>query len=138
MNRTHLAPVAMLCLLGCRSTVPVDPADPAVPHVHRITTTVSISDAAVLPHVDEIIPVLSTVVWRNQGQAPLRIDVQAVSCGKCETVLGFRTAAHGAQSVAIAPGAVATLCFHELGVFPYTAQIGGVTHRGTISVVEDR
>ena len=133
MNRTHLAPVAMLCLLGCRSTSPVDPA---VPHVHRITTMVSISDADVLPGFDVVIPVQSTVVWRNQGQVPLRIDVQAVSCGKCETVLGFRTAAHGAQSVAIAPGSVATLCFHELGAFPYTAQLGGVTHRGTIAVVE--
>ncbi len=73
-------------------------------------------------------------MWRNGGGGPLQVDIDAAACGECETVLGFHPGEHGARSVAIAPGSVATICFHDQGVFPFVARLGGNGLRGTIRV----
>jgi hypothetical protein len=119
---------------GCASA-PAESAAPA-PHVHRITTTVSVTDDALLPHADVRIPDASTIVWRNRGSAPLHVDIDIVTCGGCETVMGFHGDPKGAHSTDIAPGAIATICFHQLGTFGFTARIGDHEHRGTITVTE--
>lgn len=123
-----------LLLGGCAST-PTAPAAPA-PHVHRITTTVSVTDDALLPHADVRIPNASTIVWRNRGSAPLHVDIDIVTCGGCETVMGFHGDPTGAHSTDVAPGAIATICFHQLGTFAFRARIGDHEHRGTITVAE--
>ena len=119
---------------GCAST-PTAPAAPA-PHVHRITTTVSVTDDALLPRADVRIPNASTIVWRNRGNTPLHVDIDIVTCGGCETVMGFHGDPTGAHSTDVAPGAIATICFHQLGTFAFRARIGDHEHRGTITVAE--
>jgi hypothetical protein len=53
-------------------------------------------------------------------------------------VLGFAPGPNGARSLPIAPGGIATLCFHDAGTFPFTARLGGVTvHTGSITVQEE-
>lgn len=103
-------------------------------HTHRVTTTVTVTDQAILPTANVEIPAFSSVVWRNRGSAPLEVAIEATSCGTCETVLGFAPAAHGVRSVAIAPGSVATICFHEVGRFPFVTRIGSDERRGEIVV----
>lgn len=127
-------PLALFLLGGCASA-PTESAAPA-PHVHRITTTVSVTDDALLPRADVRIPNASTIVWRNRGNTPLHVDIDIVTCGGCETVMGFHGDPTGAHSTDIAPGAIATICFHQLGTFPFRARIGGHEHRGTITVTE--
>ena len=104
------------------------------PHNHQHTTMVTVTDDAVLPSPAVKIPILSTVVWRNRGNAPMRIEVAAASCGGCDTVLGFTPVTKGARSADVAPGAIATLCFHQAGVFPFVAHVGSTELRGTIEV----
>jgi hypothetical protein len=125
----------LLFLAGC--TTRPDTAPGTSDHVHRITTTVTVTDAAVLPTADVDIPVFSTVVWRNRGSSPMHVDIAAAACGRCETVLGFEPTAAGARSLPIAPGSVATICFHERGDFPFVVS-GAREHRGTIRVGEAR
>lgn len=122
--------VALAVGASCASA----PDEPAAVHSHRTTTTVTVTDAGLLPQPTVAIPVFSTVVWRNGGSQPLVVAIEAASCGDCETVLGFRAADHGARSVAIAPGSVASLCFHDAGRFAFTATVGATAHRGTIVV----
>lgn len=121
--------VALALVASCAAT-----ADHSADHTHRITTTVTVTDAAILPTAEVEIPVFSSVVWRNRGSAPLEVAIEATSCGTCETVLGFAPADHGVRSVAIAPGSVATICFHELGRFAFVTKIGGNERRGEIVV----
>lgn len=113
------------------------PEQPAALHSHRVTTTVTVTDQALLPQAAVTIPAFSTVVWRNRGSQPLVVAIAATSCGDCETVLGFAPADHGARSVAIAPGAIASLCFHDTGRFAFTATVGTTAHHGEV-VVEAR
>lgn len=102
-----------------------------------MTTTVSVGNRGVAPHADVHIPVLSTLVWRNLGDAPLTVEIELTTCGKCETVLGFSPGPNGAKSLPIAPGAVATICFHQVGTFPYTVRLGESEHRGSVTVQEE-
>jgi hypothetical protein len=132
-SRRHLC--WLLCLACC--TTRPEPAVGAGDHVHRITTTVTVTDTAVLPTADVDIPVFSTVVWRNRGTGPMHVAIEAAACGRCETVLGFEPSATGARSLAIAPGSVATICFHERGNFPFVVS-GAGDRRGTIRVGEPR
>lgn len=106
-------------------------------HQYRVTTTVSIGSFGVAPRTDVQIPVLSTVVWRNLGAAPVTVEIELATCGRCETVLGFAPGPNGARSVPIAPGGIATLCFHDAGTFPFTARLGDTVHTGTITVQEE-
>lgn len=122
----------LLLLAACASPAPIQD------HTHRITTTVTITDAALLPAATVPIPVFSTVVWRNRSSAPAEIAVTAATCGTCETVMGFAPGDGGARSVAVAPGAVATLCFHQPGSYPFTASTGGQQLQGTIVVRGER
>lgn len=108
--------------------------DTAADHSHRVTTTVTVTDAAILPAATLAIPAFSTVVWRNRGSRPLEIAIEATSCGVCDTVLGFHQAEHGVRSVAIAPGSVASICFHDVGNFPFIARSGGDERHGAIVV----
>lgn len=124
-----------LFLFGACASAPTESAPPP-PHVHRITTTVSVTDDALLPDADVRIPNASTVVWRNRGSAPLHVDIDIVTCGGCETVMGFHGDPTGAHSTDVAPGAIATICFHQLGTFAFRARIGDHEHRGTITVAE--
>lgn len=112
------------------------PLDPPI-HQHRVTTTVSIGDGGVAPRADVRIPVLSTIVWRNLGAAPATIEIELATCGRCETVLGFAPGPNGARSLPIAPGGIATLCFHDTGTFPFTARLGDTVHTGSITVQEE-
>jgi hypothetical protein len=120
-------------LLAACTTRP-EPATGTADHVHRVTTTITLTDTAVLPSPTVDIPNLSTVVWRNRGTAPVQVEIAATTCGGCETVLGFAPAANGARSVAIAPGCVASICFHVQGSFPFVARSGDRDQRGTIRV----
>src|SRR5688572_5061485 len=88
-------------LLTACTTRP-DAAPGTADHVHRITTTITLTDTAVLPSPTIHIPNLSTVVWRNRGTAPVQIEIAATTCGGCETVLGFAPAGNAARSIAIA------------------------------------
>ena len=133
-RRLACQPFGLFLLGGCAS-VPME-STPPPPHVHRITTTVSVTDDALLPHADVRIPNASTIVWRNRGSAPLHVDIDIVTCGGCETVMGFHGDPTGAHSTDVAPGAIATICFHQLGTFPFRARIGDHEHRGTITVAE--
>ena len=112
------------------------PEPPRADHVHRFTTTVTVTDGAILPAADFTIPAFSSVVWRNRGSAPLEVTIQAASCGTCETVLGFQPQPQGVRSVAIQPGAVASICFHTVGKFPFAAKVGDREQRGAITVAE--
>ncbi|MBL8756237.1 MAG: hypothetical protein JNK15_23280 [Planctomycetes bacterium] len=103
-----------------------------------MTTTVTVTEAGVMPLADVRIPAFSTVVWRNAASVPLRIAIDAAACPDCETVLGFAGSAAGAHAAAVAPGQVATLCFHDAGTFPFVLQLGGREHRGTIVVEGER
>ncbi|MFO1032121.1 MAG: hypothetical protein U1F60_13670 [Planctomycetota bacterium] len=119
---------------GCASAPP--PLEPPT-HQHRVTTTVSIGDHGVAPRAEVQIPVLSTIVWRNLGAAPATVEIELTTCGRCETVLGFAPGPNGARSLPIAPGGIATICFHETGTFPFTARLGDTVHTGSITVQEE-
>jgi hypothetical protein len=124
--------IALLLLSSCTAA----PASPslALSHRHRITTTLTVTEAAVLPSNDARIPVMSTLVWRNHTGQPLQIDIAAAACNDCDTVLGFTAAAAGARAIALAPGGVATLCFHDPGSFAYVTRTGSLVHDGTVHV----
>ncbi len=49
--------------------------------------------------------------------------------------MGFAPDPDGARSVALAPGSVASICFHDEGSFPFVAKLGVGEQRGTITVV---
>lgn len=127
-------PIAFWVCVVAGCTTHTDFAEGLGDHAHRITTTVTVTDTEVLPTASVDIPVLSTVVWRNRGTRPLQIDIEATSCGSCETVMGFEATTNGARSLAIAPGSVATICFHTVGEFPFVAQGGERRHTGVIRV----
>lgn len=103
-------------------------------HVHRFTTMVTVTDQALLPAASVSIPAFSTVVFRNRSAHTMSIEIESAACPSCDTVLGFAAGANGARSTDIAPGAVATLCFHAPGTFPFLAHVGGTEHRGKIEV----
>ena len=132
-RRCRLASFGLILAAGCASAP--DETTPRA-HVHRVTTTVSVTDDALLPRADVHIPNASTIVWRNRGTAPLHVDIDIVTCGGCETVMGFHGDPTGAHSTEVAPGAIATICFHKLGTFAYRARIGDHEHRGTITVAD--
>jgi hypothetical protein len=122
--------VAMALIASCATA----PDQPLADHVHRITTTVTVTDSAILPAPTVAIPAFSSVVWRNRGSQPLEVSIAATVCGQCETVLGFQNAERGVHSVAIAPGSVASLCFHKAGKFPFVAKVGATEQHGEIVV----
>ena len=132
----RLSPCHLLLLLGGCHAPPVSPPN-TLPHSHRGTTTLTVTAAAILPAPEVRIPVMSTLVWRNRTDRPLQIDIAAAACNQCDTVLGFSTAGSGARAINLPPGGVATLCFHEPGVFAYATRSGDSVHEGTIAV-EDR
>lgn len=134
MTRNLLRPVALPLLLAA---VACDSAPPAVantPHTHQHTTMVTVTDSSVLPSPTVKIPLLSTVVWRNRATAPVQIEVIAASCGGCDTVLGFTPGTTGARTAAVSPGAIASLCFHYAGSYPFVARTGNTELRGSIEV----
>ncbi len=129
LARGRLAGFLTATLLAACGAAP-EPAG----HVHRVTTTVTVTDDGLLPAATVTIPVFSTVVWRNRGTHPLAVKVEATACPSCDTVFGFVTGEDGARSVSLEPGAVATLCFHGQGSFPFVARVGDHEHRGVIEV----
>lgn len=131
-SRRSALPLA-IALAACTSA-PATPVD--APHTHQHTTMVTVTDQALLPSPTVKIPILSTVVWRNRSQAPLRVEVETASCGGCDTVMGFTPGTKGARTAEVAPGAIATLCFHQLGSFPFVAHTGANELRGCIEVGE--
>lgn len=126
--------LALASWSACAGAPP--PLEPPT-HQHRVTTTVSIGSSGVAPRAQVQIPVLSTIVWRNLGAEPLTVEIQLATCGRCETVLGFAPGPNGARSLPIAPGGIATLCFHDAGTFPFTARLGDTVHTGSITVQEE-
>jgi hypothetical protein len=110
------------------------PVQSPMDHGHRFTTTVTVTDTELRPAPSIDIPAFSTVVWRNRSSQPLQVEVDAVTCGSCETVLGFQPSDAGARSLTIAPGSVATLCFHAAGRFHYVAHVGSNDLDGSIEV----
>lgn len=103
-------------------------------HVHRFSSTVTVTDDALLPHATVVIPAFSTVVWRNRATKEMAIELEAAACPSCDTVYGFTAGSNGARSATIAPGAIATLCFHAPGTFPFVARTNGKELRGAIEV----
>jgi hypothetical protein len=129
MSRLPTLSVLAVAAIGAGCATPAHE-----PHEHTITTTITVTDDAVLPQAVVPIPVVSSLVWRNRGTAPLEVSIRMTTCGGCETVMGFRAVADGARAMEIAPGAIATICFHERGAFPFVARIGGAEYRGEIRV----
>lgn len=107
---------------------------PPANHSHTITTTVTVTNDGLLPGAAVTIPAMSTVVWRNRSTSDLVIELETVACPQCDTVFGFTPNADHAHSTTIHPGAIATLCFHSPGSFPFVARLGGTQHRGTVEV----
>ena len=129
----RIAPsLPFLLLAACASEAPIQD------HSHRITTTVTITDRALLPAATVPIPLCSTVVWRDRSTQPAHIAVTAATCGSCETVMGFTPSDDGARSIAVAPGSVATLCFHQKGSFVFKAKTDATELQGTIVVGDER
>ncbi|HEX5054475.1 MAG TPA: hypothetical protein VFZ65_22035 [Planctomycetota bacterium] len=106
--------------------------------VHQQTVMLTVTDTELRPEPLVVIPTFATVVWRNAGSQPMSIDVGGATCNDCDTVLGFEPAARGARAPAIAPGDVATLCFHEAGSFAFVARVGSTEHRGVVQVGDVR
>lgn len=127
----------LLSLASWSACVDAPPTLEPPTHQHRVTTTVSIGDQGVAPRAEVRIPVLSTIVWRNLGAAPALVEIELATCGRCETVLGFAPGPNGARSLPIAPGGIATICFHDAGTFPFTARLGDTVHTGSITVQEE-
>ena len=134
----RLSPFALplVLLFGCTSTPGPQPT--GLSHRHRITTTLTVTADSVLPASEIRIPVMSTLVWRNRTDLPLQIDIASAACNQCDTVLGFTKVGTGARAIALAPGGIATLCFHDAGVFAYTTQSGDRVLEGTIAVGAER
>jgi hypothetical protein len=135
-RRLSLSVLPLVLVLGCTSSPRPQPTGPS--HRHRVTTTLTVTADTVLPADEVRIPVMSTLVWRNRTDQPLQIDIDAAACNQCDTVLGFAPAAAGARAVALAPNGIATLCFHDAGVFAYTTRSGDRVRRGTIRVEGER
>lgn len=125
----RLVPFAALAWLAACAGSP-----PPANHSHTITTTVTVTNDALLPGASVAIPAMSTVVWRNRSTNDLEIRLDTVACPQCDTVFGFVPNETSAHSTTIRPGAVATLCFHSPGSFPFVARLGDKEHRGTIEV----
>ena len=134
LSPCHLLLVLLPC--GCHSP-PAAPPN-TLPHSHRGTTTLTVTAAAILPATEVRIPVMSTLVWRNRTDRPLQIDIAAAACNECDTVLGFTAAGSGARAINLPPGGIATLCFHDPGVFAYATRSGDSVRDGTIRVEGER
>lgn len=132
--RSGRRPATTALVLLALGTTACSTPPPPVGHVHRHSATVIVTEAELLPSPAITIPAFATVVWRNRSAQPMTVEVAAAACPECDTVLAFTAGERGARSTRIAPGAVATLCFHEPGMFAFTAQLGDVTHRGTVEV----
>jgi hypothetical protein len=133
MQRSRLLPVllaAAAVAAGCGSA----PPDGSAEHRHRTTTTLTVTDDAILPSARVVIPTFSSVVWRNRASVPLEVTIDATTCGRCDTVLGFTPSPNGARCTAIAPGSVASICFHADGTFPFKTRLGGSERTGEIVV----
>lgn len=125
--------LAVLTMLAACSAPPEQ--TPTVgAHDHRVATLVTFTPNGLSPGPEVHIPPMSTVVWRNQLDEPLDIDVVAASCPSCETVYGFVAGHEGAGCRSVGPGAVASLCFHQQGRFPFVGRAGHRELRGTIVV----
>lgn len=130
MPRRRTILMSALALAGCATA----PAAEPLAHEHRQATTVVVTLGALLPDPVARIPEMATVVWHNRTGVPLSLRVHGAPCPPCDTVLGFRQEGDGASCAAVAPGSVATLCFHEVGSFAYEAKAGAAIHRGTVVV----
>ncbi|MBL8728278.1 MAG: hypothetical protein JNM25_07610 [Planctomycetes bacterium] len=124
-----LAPSLFAVLAACATAPPA----PAV-HRHTHTATLTVADTGLRPGPHVAIPTYATVVWRNDTATPIAIEVAAATCNDCDTVLGFAAGDGGASATEVAPGAVATLCFHDAGSFAFVVRGAGTEHRGTIDV----
>lgn len=116
-----------LCLSGCGSAPPTS-------HRHQATVMLTVTDAALLPNRRVTTPAFSTVVFANRTGRPIAVAVDRAACNECDTVLGFTAADHGARATAVPPGEVVSLCFHEAGVFAFSATVGERVLDGTIEV----
>ncbi|MCA8949763.1 MAG: hypothetical protein KDE27_09690 [Planctomycetes bacterium] len=110
----------LLLFAGCAGAPDAEAMHDAA-RAHRYTATVTVTADALLPTADIAIPAFSTVLFRNGTEQTITVDVHAAACNDCDTVLGFEPSVDGVRSAPIAPGAVATLCFHEGGEFRYVA-----------------
>ena len=123
-------PAFALALLTAACGTAPEPAG----HVHCFTTTITVTADALLPASTVSIPAMSTVVWRNKSPQDLTIEFQSMSCPGCDTVFAFAAGPNGARAATIAPGAVATMCFHEAGSYPFVVHAGGRDRTGAIEV----
>lgn len=121
---------ALALAAACSSGAPVA----AGLHQHATAVTVIVTEGGLLPAATVRIPEFATVVWRNDTKAPMQVDVEAASCGWCETVFGFTDVAGSARAVAVPAGGVATLCFHAPGTHAFLVDLGSVRLRGVVEV----
>jgi hypothetical protein len=68
----------------------------------------------------------------------MAIEVEGAPCNECDTVLGFAAAGNGSRAVAIQPGEVATLCFHEAGTFAFKVRVDATERQGLVLVKAER
>lgn len=122
--------LAALVLSACGSAPPAG-------HQHLTAATVTVTETALEPSAEVRIPPFATVVFRN-GRAQGAVDVQLArdlgTCRGCSTTLRFLAEDHAAVARDLPPGAFATICFHDVGRFPFVVRDGGSERRGTVIV----
>ena len=79
----------------------------------------------------------ATVVFRNgldQGDLEITLERQIGACQGCSTLLRFRQEGAVAVARSLPPQSVATICFHEPGVFAFVARSSAGEQRGRVLV----
>ncbi len=150
MRRIHdLLVLTLLALAACSATPMAEPprgaADTA--HAHLASafvlldgSTRGLGPSASLRMDQEPFAKLhrgETLFFRNPDPSrflQVRIDGDFRGCAQCVTVTGFACLEDGAQSRAIEPGGIATLCFHDAGRFEVQIRGGAADLGGVLEV----
>ena len=148
MNVRHLFPLLGLATLQCsapsRSAAEgTEAAARAGVEVHRRVVDLSPATAGLdrvrreeLPPVSRI-PAGSTIFLRNVDPTRfcvVRLEGDLTSSRECATVTGFSFGARDASSHPIAPGGLASICFHDPGRYPLEVSGGAGPLVGVIEV----
>lgn len=122
--------VAPAVAAGCASA-------PPAAHEHLVAETVTVTARGLEPGSDVHIPSFATVVFRNgldQGDLEITLERQIGACQGCSTLLRFRQEGAVAVARSLPPQSVATICFHEPGVFAFVARSSAGEQRGRVLV----
>jgi hypothetical protein len=124
--------VLALALLPCACA-----SSSSTPHLRTVTLTVA--DAGIQPGPDVTIPRFATVVFRHglsdrDATFEVSVDRPLEPSEPCSTTLNFLATGARSQSAPIGARDIASLCFHDAGVFPYVIRAGAREMRGTVRV----